>query len=96
VDAIYKEYNRLISFVSVHHALRAEKVLAAEGILAVALPTPREISVSCGQCVLLKDTDIENVLEVFRRENVEWSKLFTRDVAHKIYEKIADFEVQHG
>lgn len=37
----------VITFPTVFHALRAEKVLAAAGIDAVLVPVPRELSGSC-------------------------------------------------
>ncbi|WP_371381824.1 DUF3343 domain-containing protein [Sporomusa aerivorans] len=48
----YPHYDRLISFESVHQAVKAEKVLDRQGIAVAALPTPREIAISCGQCLL--------------------------------------------
>lgn len=43
----------LITFPSVHYAIRAEKVLRDRGIESKTIPTPRDISASCGLSLLL-------------------------------------------
>jgi hypothetical protein len=49
----------VITFPSVHHALRAEKVLAADGIAAALIPIPRELSGSCeGLAARLAEGDV--------------------------------------
>lgn len=87
------ELNRLISFASVHHAIRAEKLLAAAGIRIVALPTPREIDISCGQCLLFNSACQEQVLEILKDGQAQWSKLFSRQQDGKVYEKLSEYEV---
>lgn len=86
---IYSEFDRLISFSSVHHAIKAEKILAQANIKAVALPTPREIAISCGQCLLFQAKDQDAVLGGFAQGQVRWSKLFQRSAGG--YEPLADF-----
>jgi hypothetical protein len=44
----------VFTFASVHHALRAEKIVAGEGISAKLIPVPRILSSCChglGLCV---------------------------------------------
>lgn len=49
----------VITFPSVHNALRAEKVLAAAGIAAALIPIPRELSGSCeGLAARLAEADV--------------------------------------
>jgi len=38
----------IITFFTVHQALRAEKVLMEEGLKITMIPVPREISSDCG------------------------------------------------
>lgn len=45
-----KEYG-LILFHSVHHALKAEKVLKSGGIAHKLIPVPKAISSDCGVCL---------------------------------------------
>lgn len=84
--------DRLISFASVHHAIRAERLLTDAAIKVMALPTPREISISCGQCLLFKADCQEEALAILQKAGVHWSKLFSRDVSGKVYEKLADYK----
>jgi hypothetical protein len=83
--------DRLISFASVHHAIKAERLLAEAGIIVTALPTPREISISCGQCLLLAAKDQEQTLAVLAQAGVLWSKLYSRDQQQRVYELLAEY-----
>jgi hypothetical protein len=77
--------------MSVHHAIRAEKALIAAGIRVVAIPTPREIDISCGQCLVFAFKDEGLLLQTLRQGQVQWSKLFARDSNIRVYEKLADY-----
>jgi len=85
---IYPSYDRLLSFASVHHAIRAEKLLLAAGVIVVALPTPREIDISCGQCLLFVATDQQRTLITLQDHHVQWSKLFKRNIRDRVYEQL--------
>lgn len=89
--AIYCEYDRLVSLPSVHHAIRAEQLLIAAGINVVALPTPREIDISCGQCLLFLASDEAAVMDILRQGQVTWSKLFSRKAEERYYDEIASY-----
>ena len=88
--ATYPEYDRLLSFASVHHALRAEKLLTAAGLAVAAVPTPREVDISCGQCLLFAAACEQAALELLAANRVRWAKLFRRDGVNKTYEKLRD------
>lgn len=80
-------------------AIKAEKILTAKGIITYALPTPREIAVSCGQCLLFAAGQQTTVLDLFAADKVRWSKLFSRNVVGNgvyIYEKLAEYGGWHG
>lgn len=85
---MYSSYDRLLSFLSVHHAIRAEKILTKAGIDVVFLPTPREIDISCGQCILLSAADQEQAVGILKERQAEWSRLFKRNSKDRIYEEI--------
>ncbi len=87
---MYCDFDRLISFASVHHAIRGEKLLLDAGIKVIALPTPREIDISCGHCLLFKAGDGPAALTILRDGKVQWSKLFKRDGRARMYEKLAE------
>jgi hypothetical protein len=85
-------YDRLLTFESVHQAVRAEKLLCQAGIAVSAVPTPREIELSCGQSLLIYSEDERQVLAVIVEGRVQWRKLFRRDERNRIYEKIRELE----
>ena len=90
----YQGYTRLISFASVHQAVKAEKLLTQSGIPAYALPTPREIDISCGQCLLFAAEQELVILDRLAASRVCWSKLFSRTLAGDnvyVYEKITEY-----
>ncbi len=82
--------DRLISFVSVHDAVRAEYLLTAAGIKVAARPTPREIDLSCGNSLLLSAADQPAALAVLAENTARWSKLYRR-VAARMWEKISEY-----
>ena len=82
------KYDRLLSFASVHHAIRGEKLLQAADILVVALPTPREIDISCGQCLLFAAADQQRIMTILQEHQVQWRKLFTCNSKDRVYEEI--------
>lgn len=55
-----KEYC-LITFESVNFAMQAESVLKNEGIYHQVIPTPREITLSCGLSIRFNVDNVENI-----------------------------------
>lgn len=85
---MYLNYDRLLSFGSVHHAIRAEKLLLAAGIKVDALPTPREIDISCGECLLFMATDYVQAMKILADHRVCWTKLFKCNFQDRVYEEM--------
>lgn len=85
---MYRSYDRLLSFLSVHHAIRAEKILLESGVSIVFLPTPREIDISCGQCLLFSAVDETLVMSTLQEQKAQWSRLFKRNIQDRVYEEI--------
>ncbi|WP_312515319.1 DUF3343 domain-containing protein [Anaerospora sp.] len=88
---IYPQYDRLLSFASIHHAIRAEKVLNEGCIPVAAAPTPREVDISCGQCLLFSAVNEQIIMDVLNGNSICWSKLFQRDVQSKSYQLIMEY-----
>jgi hypothetical protein len=82
--------DHLISFVSVHDAVRAEHLLTAAGIEVAARPTPRELDLSCGHSLLLPADDLAAALAVLAENAARWSKLYRR-IAARAWEKISEY-----
>lgn len=55
-----EEYG-LTTFKSTHFALQAEKILKEEKVTFKTIPTPREVSHSCGLALLFAIEDIEKI-----------------------------------
>lgn len=90
MTATDRRYDRLVTFVSVHDAVRAEQLLAAAGVKTLARPTPREIDLSCGHSLLLAAADQDAALAVLADSKARWSKLYRR-LAARVWEKISEY-----
>ncbi len=66
---------RIITFPSVWHAFRAEKVLKGAGVTCALIPVPRELSSSCqGLAAKIAEIDLEQSLALLDAEKVQMEK----------------------
>ena len=66
---------RIITFPSVWHAFRAEKVLKDAGLACSLIPVPRELSSSCqGLAAKIAEADLEQALALLDTEKVQMEK----------------------
>lgn len=56
----YKEYG-VVTFESTHHAIRGEKILENANLKFKTIPTPREITSSCGLSIRFDLDDMDKV-----------------------------------
>jgi hypothetical protein len=69
------EDTRIITFPSVWHAFRAEKVLNGAAVACALVPVPRELSSSCqGLAAKIAETDLERALALLDAEKVQMEK----------------------
>jgi hypothetical protein len=80
--------DRLIAFESIHQALRAEKTLLKAGLRFELVPTPREISASCGQSIALSAADLSDAIEIISREIINYRGVYAADFQQRIFEKL--------
>ena len=78
--------NRLIAFDSVHQAIRAEQLLLKADVSVEMVPTPREISASCGQSVLFPTESADVVLALLEREKIAFRGIYSIAKGQRIYE----------
>ena len=78
--------NRLIAFDSVHQAIRAEQLLLKADVPVEMVPTPREISASCGQSVRFPAGSAAAVLALLERENIAFRGIYSIAEGQRIYE----------
>lgn len=81
--------NRLIAFDSVHQAIRAESLLLKAGVPVEMVPTPREISASCGQSVRFPAGSAAVVLALLERERIVFRGIYAQVPGQRIYEQLA-------
>ena len=83
----------VIVFESVHQAIRAEKVLQGEGMVFEMIPTPREISASCGQSIEVPREGRVAAEKSLRDAGVQIKAVYSRDKARRSFERL-DVEKQ--
>ena len=81
--------NRLIAFDSVHQAIRAEQLLLKADVSVEMVPTPREISASCGQSVRFAEDAAEPVKALLERERIVFRGIYAQVPGQRIYEQLA-------
>ena len=70
-----KEYT-LITFKSTHYAIGAEEIFEAEDMDFKTIPTPREVSHSCGLSILFGIDDLEKVKVIVQEKNIKIDGLY--------------------
>lgn len=75
----------VVTFASTSGALKGEKVMKAANREFVIMPTPREVSTSCGLSLKIKPEDIEESCQVLREGKVDMAGVYhlTRDGSKK-------------
>lgn len=66
----------LYAFVSVHHLMRAEKLLKARFLSCDVIPTPRAISTSCGLCIVIDAEDARQAEAVFLEGGIAVDRIY--------------------
>lgn len=85
-----KEEYGLATFKSTHYAIQAEKVLKENDIFFKTIPTPREVSHSCGLALLFTFESIGKVKILMKNEDIQVDGLykFIKDGLKSSAEKI--------
>jgi hypothetical protein len=61
----------LFTFISVHHTLKAERILQTAGVRLDIIPTPRSITTSCGMSIVLNAADAEEAEDEMLKAGVQ-------------------------
>ena len=77
ITGLFKGYDYCISFPSIPEGLKAEKHL--KGFRAVSIPIPDEIFEGCGVGVLVKEEDLDKLLNYLKEKGVLVSGIFKRE-----------------
>lgn len=60
----------VVSFDSTHHAIKAEKLFKEHNLNIRMMPTPREITASCGLSIRFEAADLSEVESIIEKENL--------------------------
>ena len=66
----------IVSFNSTSYAIRLDKLLNEASVKATTLPTPREITASCGISIRFLYEDIESVKNILTQNNIECKGIY--------------------
>lgn len=66
----------IVSFSSTHHAIRSDKLFGENRIKSTTLPTPREITASCGISIRFSYEDIDRVVEILEVNSIEYKGIY--------------------
>ncbi|MBS4534406.1 DUF3343 domain-containing protein [Clostridium sp. D2Q-14] len=80
----------VITFDSTHHAIEAEKKIKDENIDIKTIPTPREVSVSCGLSIKFDYIDLNRIKSIIEDNNLSISNIYiiTREDNERIAKKL--------
>lgn len=85
-----KETYGVTTYKSTHHTIQAESVFKERGIGFRTIPTPREITVSCGLAIIFALDDLPIVKEMVVNDEINIDSIYkyTKDGANSKAEKI--------
>lgn len=66
----------VITFKSTHHTIQAEDLLREGGLEFKTIPTPREITKSCGLSILFQLDDLPIVEDVISRDTIKIDSVY--------------------
>lgn len=67
----------IVSFNSTNQAIKCDKVFESSNIRYAVLPTPREITKSCGTSIRFLLEDIEQIKNVIEENQIEYKGMYT-------------------
>lgn len=66
----------IITFNSTHHAIMFEKILKELNLRVRTIPTPREISSSCGLSITFEEIELDKVKQKLDEHNINYYGVF--------------------
>lgn len=78
----------IISFNSTHQAIKCDKIFDKNEMEYAVLPTPREITQSCGISIKFEIEDIDNIKNIIEENQIEYKGMF------KIFKKDGKKQVE--
>ena len=80
----------IVTFESTHHAIKGESIFKEFQIPSKTIPTPRDITLSCGLSIRFDLTDLERVIDLVNNDNLAIKGVykFTKDGPATTTEKV--------
>lgn len=80
----------IVTFESTHHAIKGESIFKEFDIPSKTIPTPRDITLSCGLSIRFDLSDMDKVIELVNSDNLAIKGVykFTKDGAVTTTEKV--------
>ncbi len=66
----------VITFKSTQYAIKADSVFSKESVNFRTIPTPREITRSCGLAIKFNLEDIEEIEDIINKNNIEVNGIY--------------------
>lgn len=66
----------ILTFDSTHHAMRAESVLKDNEFSIKTIPTPRDITLSCGIAIRANILDKEKIIHLYNEKKLDFKNLY--------------------
>lgn len=66
----------IVAFNSTHNAIKSEKLLQDANLKVTTLPTPREISASCGISIKFEKVDVDTVKSILSENKIEFKGFY--------------------
>jgi hypothetical protein len=85
-----EEYG-IVTFNSTHHAISGEKIFKEKQIPFKTIPTPREITLSCGLSILFSLEDIQKVKELKDKNELSIKGIY-KYIINENTKEISEFE----
>lgn len=79
-------------FRSVHHVMKAEKLLKGRGIKIDLIPVPRDISSDCGVAVELSEDSESEALLILKENGLSVVECYARNASGKFEKRKPDLE----
>ncbi|MDO9578882.1 MAG: DUF3343 domain-containing protein [Candidatus Cloacimonadales bacterium] len=80
----------IITFLSSHHAIKAEKSFMTGKFAVELIPTPRPISSECGFTLFAKNEIVEKIKDFLKQKKLSFAGIYKIEYSNgeKRYEKI--------
>lgn len=66
----------IVSFNSTHQAIKCDKTFEKNNMNCTVLPTPREITQSCGISIKFSIVDIDDVKKIMNENQIEYKGIY--------------------